>query len=104
MDIPRDSDIILKVTLGDSNTSLIEAIERFKPDISILLLKHPASLAALLQSGGDVNRFTASKKTRPGELMPREVILRRLEWTWTMSAFQWDAIILFEELLFNSAV
>jgi hypothetical protein len=103
-DIPREADVILKVTLGDSNTSLIEAIERFQPDIKILLLKHPASLASILQPGGEQNRMKVSSKTRPGDLMSRETILKRLEWTWSMSSFQWDAIVLFEELLFNSAV
>jgi hypothetical protein len=101
-DVPKSCDVMLKVTMGDSNTTLIEAVERFQPDISILLVRYPASVAQHLQPA--TRGSGVSGQTRPGELLPRETVLRQLEWTWAMSAFQWDAIILFEELLFNPSV
>ena len=102
VDVPKECDVMLKVTMGDSNTSLIEAVERFQPDIKVLLVRHPASVAqALLPANGPL---AASGRSRAGELLPRETVLRRLEWTWAMSGMQWDAVLLFEELLFNPAV
>ena len=93
---------MLKVTMGDSNTSLVEAIERFEPDVKILLVRHPASVA---QAVGTASRGVGTLgRARGGELMPRDAVLSRLEWTWAMSGTQWDTVLLFEELLFNPAV
>jgi hypothetical protein len=99
-DVPPECDIILKLTMGDSNTTLSDAVRAFEPDINILLVRHPASIAQTLQPAPRA----PFQKNRPGDLVPRETLLRRLEWTWAMSALQWDAVILFEEILFNPAV
>jgi len=106
-DVPRGYDVMLKVSMGDSNTSLIEAVERFKPDVKILLVRHPAAVASTLHWAPPPTG-AAGKQAKAGPpsngLLPRETVLRRLEWAWSMSGLQWDAVLLFEELLFNPAV
>lgn len=91
-DVPPELNIILKVGVGDSNTSLARAIESFEPHVKILVVRHPV--------------FTAGPAAtqQVNEILPRETILRRLEWVWGSSLIRWDAVILFEEVLFNPSV
>ena len=139
-DVPPSSDVVLKIPMGSPNMTLERAVNRFQPDIKILLVRHPAAVASALHSlrgkgrvggvgggdddddkddDGDVNYDNNGKKSSrkkitmaemaaqaaPGEFQGRERVLRALEWTWSSAQrMKWDAVLLFEEVLFNPAV
>ncbi len=105
-DVPGTSDIIVTVRLGSQNNSLASVIDRFNPHIRILLLRHPSTMSMIM--GPDDRKQHSQFEGRMSDrkqrdvLMVRRRVLQIAEWTWTMR--EWDAVLLFEELLFNPSI
>ena len=103
-DVPGTCDIIVTVRLGSQNNSLVSVIDRFKPHIRILLLRHPATMAMII--GPDDRKqhlqFDSRIRKQRDVLTVRRHVLQIAEWTWTMR--EWDAVLLLEELLFNPSI